>query len=63
MIKRKALAQILKNQYLILHYLSHCTCYDSGLNKNINNYTQTQMGNTEFLKCRLLRQRLTRKHK
>ena len=63
MIKRKALAQILKNQYLILHYLSHCTCYDSGLNKNINNYTQTQMGNTEFLKCRLLHQRLARKHK
>ena len=63
MMIEKSLAQILKNQYLILHYLSHCTCYDSGLNKNINNYTHIQINNTELLKCKLLHQSLVRKHK
>lgn len=47
MIKNKALAQILKNQYLILYYLRHCeSC--KNLMEDINEITDKALMKTEY---------------
>lgn len=60
MIKNKALAQILKNQYLILYYLRHCeSC--KNLMEDINEITDNALIKTEYFTDKLLHRRRTRK--
>ena len=60
MIKNKALAQILKNQYLILYYLRHCeSC--KNLMEDINEITDNALMKTEYFTDKLLHRRRTRK--
>lgn len=60
MIKNKVLAQILKNQYLILYYLRH---YESceNLMEDINEITDNALMKTEYFTNKLLHRRRTRK--
>lgn len=62
MIKNKALAQILKNQYLILYYLRHCeSC--KNLMEDINEITDKALMKTEYFTDKLLhRRRIRKKH-
>ena len=60
MIKNKALAQILKNQYLILYHLRHCeSC--KNLMEDINEITDKALMKTEYFTDKLLHRRRTRK--
>ena len=60
MITNKVLAQILKNQYLILYYLQHCeSC--KNLMEDINEITDNAFIKTEYYTDKLLHRRRTRK--
>ena len=60
MIKNKALAQILKNQYLILYHLRHCE-FCKNLMEYINEITDKALMKTEYFTDKLLHRRRTRK--
>ena len=60
MITNKVLAQILKNQYLILYYLQHGeSC--KNLMEDINEITDNSFIKTEYYTDKLLHRRRTRK--
>lgn len=58
MIKNKVLAQILKNQYLILYYLRHCESCEN-LMEDINEITDKALMKTEYFTDKLLHRRKT----